>query len=135
MKDSKRYTACDFLLPIVALLFLLGLLTVFAPCGAKEDGGWMSCHWAGQTLRGLSGAMLVIALLHLLPGMGEMKKGLNLAMLPLCVLAMLVPGRLVSLCMMASMRCRSVMSPAVTVFSILLIALSVLDLLLHRKRT
>ena len=71
MKRSSAYTACDILLPLLALAFFLGLLFVFGPCGTKEDGGWMTCHWAGQALRGLAGVLLVIALLHLLPGRAE----------------------------------------------------------------
>ena len=50
------------------------------------------------------------------------------------VLALLIPGKLIGLCMMASMRCRSLMAPAVTVFSVLLLALALLDLLYQRKR-
>ena len=135
MKKSRTYSACDILLPVLALAFFLGLLFVFGPCGPKEDGGWMSCHWAGQALRGLAAAMLVIALLHLLPGRAKQKMGLDMAMIPLAVLALLLPGRLISLCMMASMRCRSVMAPAVTVFAVLMIVLSILDYFLQRKTT
>ena len=134
MKRSSAYTACDILLPLLALAFFLGLLFVFGPCGPKEDGGWMTCHWAGQALRGLAGALLVIALLHLLPGRAELKMGLDLATLPLSVLALLLPGRLIGLCTMASMQCRSIMRPAVTVFAVLLIIVSALDLLMWRKK-
>ena len=134
MKRSSAYTACDILLPLLALAFFLGLLFVFGPCGPKEDGGWMTCHWAGQALRGLAGALLVIALLHLLLGRAELKMGLDLATLPLSVLALLLPGRLISLCTMASMQCRSVMRPAVTVFAVLLMIVSALDLLMRRKK-
>ena len=134
MKRSSAYTACDILLPLLALAFFLGLLFVFGPCGPKEDGGWMTCHWAGQALRGLAGALLVIALLHLLPGRAELKMGLDLATLPLSVLALLLPGRLIGLCTMASMQCRSIMRPAVTVFAVLLIIVSALDLLMRRKK-
>ena len=134
MKRSSAYTACDILLPLLALAFFLGLLFVFGPCGPKEDGGWMTCHWAGQALRGLAGALLVIALLHLLPGRAELKMGLDLATLPLSVLALLLPGRLIGLCTMASMQCRSVMRPAVTVFAVLLMIVSALDLLMRRKK-
>ena len=133
MGKTKRYTAGDILLPVLALAFFLGLLFAFGPCGPKEDGGWMSCHWAGQALKGVTAAMLVIALLHLLPGRAELKRGLDLAMVPLALLALLLPGRLIGLCMMASMRCHSVMAPAVTVFSVLILGLSLLDFLLQRK--
>lgn len=134
MKPERKYTACDILLPVLALALLLGLLTVFGPCPAKEDGGWMSCHWAGQALRGLAAAMLAVALLHLLPGRAELKRGLDLALLPMAVLALLLPGHLIDLCMMSTMHCHSVMVPAVTVFSVLLFAVAGIDLLVRRKQ-
>lgn len=134
MKANRRFGVCDILLPLAALLFLLGLLFVFSPCGAKEDGGWMSCHWAAQALKGVAALALVLALLHLLPAPAERKSGLDLALIATALLALLIPGKLIGLCMMASMRCRSLMAPAVTVFSVLLLALALLDLLYQRKR-
>lgn len=62
MKANRRFGVCDILLMLSALAFLLGLLFVFFPCGAKEDGGWMSCHWAGQALKGVAALELVLAL-------------------------------------------------------------------------
>jgi len=130
----KRFTVCDFILPVLALALLLGLLFVFSPCGPKEDGGWMTCHWAGQTLKGIASLELVLTLLHLIPAPDQRKIGLDFALIGTAVLAVCVPGHLINLCMMADMRCRSVMTPAVTVLSVLLIVLSLLDFLARRKR-
>ena len=134
MKANKRFGVCDILLPLSALAFLLGLFFVFSPCGAKEDGGWMNCHWAGQALKGVAALELALALCHLLPAPAERKLGLDLALIASALLALLIPGRLIGLCMMASMRCRSLMVPAVTVFSVLLAALALADLLIQRKK-
>lgn len=130
----KRFTVCDFILPVLALALLLGLLFVFSPCGPKEDGGWMTCHWAGQALKGIASLELVLTLLHLIPAPDQRKIGLDFALIGTAVLAVCVPGHLINLCMMADMRCRSVMTPAVTVLSVLLIVLSLLDFLARRKR-
>jgi len=130
----KRFTVCDFVLPILALCLLLGLLFVFNPCGPKEDGGWMTCHWAGQALRGIAALELALSLLHLIPAPNERKRGLDMALIGTAVLAVCVPGHLINLCMMADMRCRSVMTPAVTVLSGLLIVAALADLLLRRER-
>ena len=130
----KRFTVCDFVLPILALCLLLGLFFVFGPCGIKEDGGWMTCHWAGQALRGIAALELALALLHLIPAPHERKIGLDMALIGTSVLAVCIPGYLVGLCMMADMRCRSVMTPAVTVLSGLLIVAALADLLLRRGR-
>ena len=134
MKQAGKYTASDFLLPLVSLAFFLGLLFLFGPCGAKEDGGWMTCHWAGQALKGVAALELALGLLHLLPGRAGLKQGLDLAIALAAVLALLIPGHLIGLCVVASMRCRSAMTPAVTVFSVLLLVLAVIDLLIQRKK-
>ena len=130
----KRFTVCDFILPVLAFALLIGLLFVFSPCGVKEDGGWMTCHWAGQALKGIAALELVLSLLHLIPAPNERKLGLDFALVGTAVLALCVPGHLIKLCMMADMRCRSVMTPAVTVLSVLLLAAALADLLLRREK-
>lgn len=129
----KRFTVCDFILPVLALALLLGLLFIFGPCGVKEDGGWMTCHWAGQALKGIAALELAFSLLHLIPAHAQRKIGLDFALIGTAVLALCVPGHLIGLCMMADMRCRSVMTPAITVLSILLIVTALTDLLIRRK--
>ena len=130
----KRFTVCDYILPVFAFVLLLGLFFAFGPCGPREDGGWMTCHWAGQALKGIAELELVLSLLHLIPAPDQRKIGLDLALIGTSVLALCVPGHLIGLCMMADMRCRSVMTPAVTVLSVLLIAVCVADLLTRRKK-
>ena len=134
MKQTSKYSVCDILLPVLALAFLLGLLFVFGPCGPKEDGSWMTCHWAGQAVKGTAALLLALTLLHLIPGRAELKMGLDLAQIAAAVLAVALPGHLIGLCMMRDMRCHSVMVPAVTVFAVLLAVLSLVDLLTQRKR-
>lgn len=134
MKSSRRITSADIVLLLLTLAFFLGLLFVFGPCGPGEDG-WMTCHWAGQAARGVAGLMLALAFLRLLPGGPERKIGLDLALICSSMLAVLIPGRLIGLCMMRQMRCHSLMTPAVTVFSFLILLVSLVDLLAQRKNT
>ena len=75
--------------------------------------------------------MVVLELLHaLLPNAG-IRQGLDLGALILTALAILIPGRLIDLCMMNTMRCHTVMVPAVRVFAMLLAAVSVLDFVIQ----
>lgn len=134
MQKKKTISILDIVQTVVSLCFLLGILFVFGPCGPKEDGGWMTCHWAGRAVTGVAALLLVLALVRLPVKDSRIKLGLDIAVLPAALLAALIPGRLISLCMMADMRCRSVMQPAVTVFAILLIVLSAADILLLRKK-
>ena len=126
--------AMDIVQLALCLCFLLGILFVFGPCGPKEDGGWMTCHWAGQAVTGVAAVLAVLALLRLVMKNPGVKAGLSLASVPAALLSLLIPGRLIGLCMMADMRCRMVMSPAVTAFSLLIAVLAVVDSVLLLKK-
>ena len=124
----------DLVQLVLSLCFFCGILFVFGPCGPKEDGGWMTCHWAGQAVTGVAAVLAVLALLRLLVKGNGVKAGLSLAVIPTALLALLIPGKLIGLCMMADMRCHMVMTPAVTVFSLLLAALAAVDSVLLLKK-
>ena len=62
-KNSSKIGAGDIVLLVVSVFFLIGILTFFQACGPKDDGSWMTCHWAGQALTGLAAVLTVIALI------------------------------------------------------------------------
>ena len=129
---KNKIGAMDIVLLLLSAVLLIGVLTVFAPCGPKEDGSWMTCHWAGRAVAGAAAALTVIAALR--PIARNARLGLDLAMLPISLLTLLLPGKLIGLCMMAEMRCRSVMTPAVTVLSLLIAAAAAIDAFLQKKK-
>ena len=128
----KRISVPACVVLALGLVVAVGSVTFLGPC-VHEDGSFGSCHWAGQALRGIAALALALSLLHLIPAPNQRKIGLDLALMGTALLALCVPGRLIGLCMMADMRCRSVMTPAVTVLSVLLIAVSLADSLTRRK--
>lgn len=131
---KRKIDAFDIVLLVLSAVLLAGVLTVFAPCAPKEDGSRMTCHWAGSAVAGVAAVLTVISLLRLLVKDAKAKLGLDLAMLPASLLALLLPGKLIGLCMTADMRCRSVMTPAVTALSILLFAAAAVDAFLQHKK-
>ena len=133
-KKKLHIGAGDVLLAVFSILFLIGSLTFLAPCGPKEDGGWMTCHWAGNAVAGAAAVLAVIAVLHLIAPDDRMKAGLSLAAIPAALLALLLPGSIIGLCMMDTMRCRAVMRPGAAVMSVLVIAAAVFDLLSRRRK-
>ena len=132
-KKNKQVCAMDIALLALALILFIGLMTFLKPCGPKEDGSWMSCYWAGQALKGTTGAMVLLALVRL-SVRGEVKIGLDIGSAVLAILSVLIPGRLIGLCMMDAMRCHAVMTPGVTVLSILTIAAAATDIILRRNK-
>lgn len=133
-KNHKSAGVWDVVLLALSLILFIGLLSVLKPCGPREDGGWMTCHWAGQALRGVSGALLILALVRLFVR-GGVKLGLDIGMAALAALAICIPGHLIGLCMMDAMRCRAVMAPGVTVISILTMAAAIIDIFVQRKKS
>ena len=125
-------TGC--LLLLLNLGFFIGMQTVLTPCEMRPDGSWMNCHWAGQALTGIAAVLAGLALMHLVIPYAHVRLGLSLAVLLLSVLTFLLPGHLIALCMMETMRCHTVMQPAVTVISLLNILLASADIYVHRRR-
>ena len=98
MNAKKRhFGVTDVLLVVLNLIFCVGIQTVFAPCDARPDGTWMVCHWAGQALKGIAAVLLAIAVMHLVTPRAQIKIGLALAVIPLAVLALVLPEHLIDL--------------------------------------
>lgn len=134
MNEKKRRCGItDILLVVLNLIFFVGIQTVFAPCEARPDGSWMTCHWAGQALMGIAAALLAIAVMHLVIPRAQVKIGLSLAVILVSVLAFAVPEHLIDLCMMETMHCHTVMEPAVMVLSLLNVLLAAADIYVYQK--
>ncbi len=118
----------------VSIVYLVGIRTFLAPCGPKDDGSWMVCHWAGQAVTGLAAVLVVLAALRLLLPGPAYRMGVSASMIPVALLGALLPGKLIGLCMMDTMRCHAVTRPGAVVFSVLLAVLSLADLAVLRKK-
>ena len=135
MKNSIKKTKRTYLLDGVQLALsaalTIGSQTVFAACPVGEKA--MACHWAERALLGVGLVLTVVSLLQLLISNPKISKGLNIAVLPIVVLAALVPGVLIRLCMMTDMRCHSVFRPAVLVFSVVIFFVATVNALQNRQ--
>lgn len=131
-KSSNRVS--EILLLALSAFFLIGMLTFLGPCGPKDDGTWMTCHWAGQALKGVAAVWLVISVLHLLVKDPKAKMGLSLAAIPTALLGAILPGNLIGLCMMNTMRCHSVMRTSAIILSVLVIVVSAYDAFVQSRR-
>ena len=113
------------------ILLLLGLALCFAAelaCGPRDDGSEMICRDAGQAVVWLGGALAALALLHL-PARGRVRLALDALIAALAAAAAILPGNLLPLCMMRTMRCHFLLRPAVVLVSVAIIALAGWDAL------
>ena len=118
----------------LSLVLAAGVSTVFRGCGPKEDGGFMNCHWAQAVVCCMGVILAVDSLILLLQRAGRSAAAVSAAMIPVEIAAVLIPGRVIPLCMMAEMRCRSVMSPAVSVTGAVMALLSIVSVVLNVRK-
>ena len=124
----KKITFFDIALILLSLLLCLGTAFIFHPCGPKEDGSWMLCHWAGNVIVAMGAAFSAASIARLfLPK--EIKTGISITFIPFAIISLLVTGLLVKMCMMHDMRCWVVMRPSVVILSVLIIIISIVDII------
>lgn len=127
----KKYVSSSILL-VLSLLFVIGEQTV-AGCPVMPDGRFMVCHWAGQAVLGVGIVLVVLLLLHLAFKNDGMKLGLDLAVIANAVLLLMIPNRLIHLCMKNHMQCHTVMEPFVLIMGVLMIAAALGDFFFRRR--
>ena len=115
---------------LLSMFFLIGVNCWFSACGPKSDGSYMTCHYAEQTVVALSAVLFAVSVVHVVLPDLKVKIGMDLVIVPLCAVTAAVPGTLVKLCAYDAMICNSKMKPAVLAFSLVILALSMLDIAL-----
>ena len=97
---------------VLALVIAIGSFTFLSPC-THDDGSVGACWWAGRALLGLGCLLAVLSVFALLSRRARF--GVYLSGIAVCAVGILTPGTLINLCRMSSMRCRSVMQPAMII--------------------
>ena len=109
----KRFSPGAAVSLLLSAVIAVGSVSFLGPC-VHEDGSFGPCHWAGQAMLGIGLLLAVLSLTALLVKDGRLRAGLLFAAAAAAVLGIFVPGTLIGLCGMATMRCRAVMRPAMT---------------------
>lgn len=129
----KRETVCLTGAAVLNICLVIGTATVFAACGAKEDGSFMHCHTACRTVQAAAILMAVINLAGLAAKNQKLRKGIFLVQILAAAVAMLVPGQIIPLCMMPQMHCRMLMRPFVLVMEVLILLIAAAGVLMGNK--
>lgn len=120
---------------VLSIILFLGVEFVFHACGPKDDGSYMRCRWAQQTVFALGGLMTSFSILQLIVKCRGAKMAFAAATGLTAILTMLVPNILIPLCMMTTMRCHAVMRPSVIVNALLILASCVIYLILNLRKS
>lgn len=117
MKDKNVLLS---LVPSLAgLLLAIGVMTVFSACGIKDDGTFMHCHDAQISVALSGGCIAVFFALAAFLKNRIARIIFNVAALVVSVRAFLLPGILMPMCMMRTMRCYTVMQPFVRIITVI----------------
>ena len=114
----KRFSPGAAAVLLLSVVIAVGSVSFLGPC-VHEDGSFGSCHWAGQAMLGIGLLLAVLSLAALLVKDCRLRAGILFAAAAAAVLGIFVPGTLINLCGMATMRCRAVMRPAMTLLCVL----------------
>ena len=131
---SEKRSIRSWIPVILSLLLLTGALTVFRACGPKEDGTWMHCHTAQNDIV-IAAAILFVVFAAAAVIQNKMLSGVfHIVGIAGSLIVILIPGILVHMCMMDTMRCYEFMQPFARVMGVLLILSAVINLIFANKK-
>lgn len=131
---SEKRSIRSWIPVILSLILLIGALTVFRACGPKEDGTWMHCHSAQNDIV-IAAAILFAVFAAAAVIKNKMLSGvLHIVGIAGSLIVILIPGILVHMCMMDTMRCYEFMKPFARVMGVLLILSAVINLIFANKK-
>lgn len=119
----------DILNIILAIILTVGSLTFFkSVCGAD-----MHCHTANTVIT-VIGAVLVILTVLGFVFKGKFKAILSFVTAAVALIEMLIPGVIMSLCMMPSMSCRATMKPWTILLSVAIAFVSIVSGIINLRK-
>ncbi len=131
---SRKNIITECIQVILCIVLAAGMFTFLKTCPAKEDGTFMSCHWAGRVITAIGIVILILSIVNLLVKSVKIKIGLTIAIILNQILCALVPGVIVKTCMMNTMRCNSCTKPGVIVLSSIIVIVSIINLVLYIRK-
>lgn len=129
----KKLSVCSLCTLVLSCILAFGVVSFLGPC-VHDDGSFGACHWAGRALFGMGILLIVLSLLALFCKEGKTRSGVLLSMIPVAVLGASIPGTLIDLCRMATMRCRALMQPASVILCTLIGLLSLIGSIMEYRK-
>ena len=131
--EKKRISIISLIITILCAVLCAGTHFLFHACGAKEDGGYMLCHWAEVSVKATALVMCLQGIIMTAFRQKKVQAALSLAMIPEAILCMLYPNIIIPMCMMTDMRCHAVMRPCVILISAVMIILLIINVIISIK--
>jgi hypothetical protein len=106
---------------LLGLLIALGPQFLFKPCGTSGDS-FSHCHWSIQGEIGIGMIIAALGICLMVFTDPKTRLGLTIGIFFASIVALLIPNALIGGCNSLSMRCHRIAFPALTVYSILVLA-------------
>lgn len=116
---------------ILSIVLAAGVKLWFHACAKMEDGTWMHCHDAENAVFAAGIALAVLLLLMLLLKNRKAAAVIGFLVTAGAIVTALLPQTIIHMCMMETMRCQSVMKPAVFLIAGAVALLSLIAAILH----
>ncbi len=113
---KNKYVVGALLLAL-GLLVALGPQSIFAVCEFNPEKA-MKCHWMAQAEIGVGLVIAVFGVLHMVMNHAKTRQGLSMAAVPMGLLVMMLPLKLVGVCMNVHMQCVTLTRPALIMLGI-----------------
>ena len=127
--SKVKFGLTDILAAATVALFFFGIRFWFPVCAPMEMG-FMTCHWAGEVLKGVSWLLAALTAVHIFVPDGRVKIGMDISVAGICILALNVPGGIVNICPNPDMSCRTA-QPWTIIFCVLMSLIALADVLFY----
>ena len=114
---------------VLCLLLAAGSATVFSACGLKEDGTWMHCRSTQDTVVLCAFILSAVLLFHAFLHQRILRVILNVIGATGAIFIFLIPGNLMPMCMMHTMRCYTLFQPFVRIITVLICLVSIVNII------
>ena len=119
----KKFPIIPCILAVLSIIAAAGSRTFLGAC-RHEDGAVSNCQLAGRVLTCIAVITAVLSLVSLLWKSSEAKAAAYISIAVVSTAALWIPGNGIPLCRMDTMRCRTVMHPAMLLLFGLMAAVS-----------
>ena len=111
------------LLLVLGLLIAIGPQKIFPVCEFNPEKA-MKCHWMGRAEIGVGAVVALIGVLQMVMDHAKVRMGLSMAAVPMGLLTLLLPTKLIGVCMNQHMRCVTLTRPALLILGIAVMAVA-----------
>mgnify|MGYP002626068916 CR=1 FL=1 len=123
----------DSIAIIFSVIYLFLMNFIFMPCGIKEDGTFMNCHYAYRMILVCIVSILILSIIKFFIKNKYVGIGIIISTIIILIISIIIPNNIIPLCMIKTMRCHSIMVPANNIFAIIFIILSVVEIYIYKK--